>query len=84
MSASKEFNIVIGGHTDNIGTDAYNMKLSERRAQSVVKYLLSKGVNNAFVGSHNYGESKPAVPNTSKENRQKNRRVEWEVLKIRK
>jgi outer membrane protein OmpA-like peptidoglycan-associated protein len=84
LSASKEFNIVVGGHACNLGTDAYNMKLSERRAQSVVKYLLSKGVNNAYVGSHNYGESKPAVPNTSEANRKKNRRVEWEVLKIRK
>jgi outer membrane protein OmpA-like peptidoglycan-associated protein len=46
--------------------------------------LLSKGVNNAYVGSHNYGESKPAVPNTSEANRKKNRRVEWEVLKVRK
>ncbi|MDZ7605556.1 MAG: OmpA family protein [Cyclobacteriaceae bacterium] len=43
------------------------MKLSEKRAQAVVKYLLSKGVNNAYVGSNNYGESKPAVPNTSED-----------------
>ncbi len=84
LNASKEYSIVVGGHTDNIGTDAYNMKLSERRSQAVVKYLLMKGVNNAFVGSHNYGESKPAVPNTSRENRAKNRRVEFEEAKIRK
>ena len=62
LNASKEYDIVVGGHTDNIGTEAYNMKLSERRSQAVVKYLLMKGVNNAFVGSHNYGESDPAVP----------------------
>ncbi len=84
LSASREFNIVVGGHACSLGSDAYNMKLSERRAQTVVKYLLSKGVNNAFVGSQNYGESKPAVPNTSEANRKKNRRVEWEVLKVRK
>jgi OOP family OmpA-OmpF porin len=84
LIASKEFNIVVGGHACNLGTDKHNMELSERRAQSVVKYLLSKGVNNAFIGSHNYGESKPAVPNTSEENRKKNRRVEWEVLKVKK
>lgn len=84
LIASKEFNIVIGGHACDLGTDKHNMELSERRAQSVVKYLLSKGVNNAYVGSNNYGESKPAVPNTNEDNRKKNRRVEWEVSKVRK
>lgn len=84
LVASKEFNIVIGGHACDLGTDKYNMKLSERRAQEVVKYLLSKGVNNAYIGSNNYGESKPAVPNTSEDNRKKNRRVEWEVAKVKK
>ncbi|MFV0593017.1 MAG: OmpA family protein [Draconibacterium sp.] len=84
LSAAKEYDIVIGGHTDNIGTEAYNMKLSERRAQEVVKYLLKKGVNNAYVGSNYYGESKPAVANDSKAHRQENRRAEFEVAKIRK
>jgi len=84
LDASKEYEIVVGGHTDSIGTEAYNMGLSERRAQAVVKYLLMKGVNNAYVGSNNYGETKPVVPNDSKENRQKNRRVEFEVAKARK
>ena len=84
LVASKEFNIVVGGHACNIGSDKYNMELSEKRAQSVIKYLLSKGINNAYIGSHNYGESKPAVPNTSEENRKKNRRVEWEVSKVKK
>lgn len=84
LNASKEYDIVIGGHADSTGPEAYNMKLSERRAQAVVKYLLMKGVNNAYVGSNNYGETKPAVPNTSKSNRAKNRRAEFEVVKIRK
>lgn len=84
LNASKEYDIVIGGHACDLGTDAYNMKLSEKRAQEVVKYLLMKGVNNAFVGSNNYGESKPAVENSSEPNRKKNRRVEFEVAKIRK
>ena len=60
------------------------MGLSERRAQAVVKYLLMKGVNNAYVGSHNYGETKPVAPNDSSDNRQLNRRVEFEVAKARK
>ncbi len=84
LNSAKEYDIEVGGHTDNIGTEAYNMKLSERRAQSVVKYLLMKGVNNAYIVEHYYGESKPAVPNTSIQNRQKNRRVEFEVAKVRK
>jgi outer membrane protein OmpA-like peptidoglycan-associated protein len=84
LNASKEYDIVVGGHTDSIGTEEYNMKLSERRAQAVVKYLLMKGVNNAYVGSNNYGESKPLVDNKTKENRQKNRRAEFEVAKVRK
>ena len=54
LDASKEYEIVVGGHTDNVGTEAYNMGLSERRAQSVVKYLLMKGVNNAYVRITSY------------------------------
>ncbi|WP_167613675.1 OmpA family protein [Maribellus sediminis] len=84
LTAAKEFDIVIGGHTCNIGTESYNMGLSERRAQAVVKYLLQKGVNNAYVGSNNYGETKPAVPNDSMTHRKENRRAEFEVAKIRK
>lgn len=83
LNASKEYNIVVAGHTCNIGSEAYNMKLSEKRAQEVVKYLLSKGVNNAYIGSENYGEAKPAVENTY-EKRKYNRRVEFEVAKMRK
>jgi len=84
LSASKEFNIVIAGHACDLGTNNHNMDLSERRAQSVVKYLLSKGINNAYVGSKGYGEDRPAVPNTSESNRMKNRRVEFESAKVKK
>lgn len=84
LSAGKEYDIVVGGHTCDIGTSAYNIKLSERRAQAVVKYLLSKGISNAYVGSNFYGEEKPAVPNNSIENRRMNRRVEFEESRVRK
>lgn len=84
LSNSREYNIVVGGHTCDIGTGTYNMKLSERRAQSVVKYLLSKGISNTYVGSNYYGEDKPAVPNSSIDNRRKNRRVEFEEATIKK
>ena len=79
LSAGKEYDIVVGGHTCDIGTSAYNIKLSERRAQAVVKYLLSKGISNAYVGSNFYGEEKPAVPNNSIENRRMNRSEERRV-----
>ena len=60
------------------------MKLSEKRAQAVVKYLLTKGISNAYVGSNYYGEEKPAMPNTSIQNRRLNRRVEFEEVKVSK
>jgi len=82
LMASAEYDFVVSGHTCNIGTEDYNQGLSERRAQSVVKYLMNKGVNNAFVGSKGYGETQPAVPNTSIENRKKNRRAEF-MIKIK-
>lgn len=84
LSNSRSYNIVVGGHTCDIGASSYNMKLSERRAQSVVKYLLSKGISNTYVGSNYYGEEEPAVPNTSIDNRRKNRRVEFEEATIKK
>lgn len=84
LNASKEYDIVVGGHTCSIGTEKYNLELSEERAQEVVKYLLMKGVNNAYVGSKNYGESKPVIDNSSIENKEMNRRVEFEIAKIRK
>ncbi len=84
LNASKEFELVISGHTCSVGTEEYNMGLSEKRAQAVVKYLLSKGVNNAYVGSNNYGETKPAFDNDTRANRMKNRRAEFEVARIRK
>jgi outer membrane protein OmpA-like peptidoglycan-associated protein len=84
LGNSKEYDIVVGGHTCDIGTNAYNMELSEKRAQSVVKYLLSKGISNAYVGSNYYGEENPEVPNSSIQNRRINRRVEFEELRVRK
>ncbi|MDD4109186.1 MAG: OmpA family protein, partial [Prolixibacteraceae bacterium] len=84
LSSSREYSVVVGGHTCDIGTNQYNMKLSEKRAQAVVKYLLTKGISNAYVGSNYYGEEKPAMPNTSIQNRRLNRRVEFEEVKVSK
>lgn len=69
--------VVIAGHCDIVGTDEYNQKLSERRAAAVKAYLAEKGgVDPAAMRTAGYGKSRPLVPNTSPQNRQRNRRVE--------
>jgi outer membrane protein OmpA-like peptidoglycan-associated protein len=70
----------VAGHTDSDGTDAANLDLSQRRAQSVVKYMIGKGVEPGRLVAQGYGESKPLVPNTSKANKANNRRVEFVIL----
>ncbi|WP_038529218.1 OmpA family protein [Formosa agariphila] len=69
-------NLLVEGHTDNTGNDAYNMTLSEKRAQSVVTYLKSKGVTGDRFDVTAYGETKPRFDNATEEGRTKNRRVE--------
>ncbi len=70
--------VQIDGHTDSVGTDAYNQKLSERRANAVKNYLIDKvGIEASRLKSVGYGESRPAFPNDTAENRAKNRRVEF-------
>lgn len=71
--------IEIGGHTDDKGTSAYNLELSEQRAAAVVTYLVTKGVDAAKLKAIGYGESKPLVKNSSDENRAVNRRVEFKI-----
>jgi outer membrane protein OmpA-like peptidoglycan-associated protein len=68
--------LLIVGHTDNVGTDAYNMALSERRAQAVVNYLVSQGVSRARLRPTGRGEMEPVASNDSDAGRQQNRRVE--------
>lgn len=76
----KEYNnvdILIEGHTDNIGTVEYNQGLSERRAKSVGDSLINDyGIEQERVSTVGYSENRPLVPNNSKENRAKNRRIE--------
>ena len=74
--------IEISAHTDDVGTHEYNLKLSDRRAQSAVNYLLKKGINKKNIKAVGHGHQKPAVPNDSEENRAKNRRVELRIIKI--
>lgn len=70
----------IGGYTDAIGSDSYNTKLSQRRAQSVVDYLISKGVERNNLTIVGYGEANPVATNDTDEGRSMNRRVEIKIL----
>ena len=78
--------IEIGGHTDAIGTDSYNQKLSQERAQAVVDYLIGKGINTDRLEAMGYGETMPVAPNRidngrdNREGRALNRRTEFKIL----
>jgi outer membrane protein OmpA-like peptidoglycan-associated protein len=72
--------VEISGHTDNKGTKKYNQLLSERRAKAVKEWLVKYGIDPARLFPVGYGMDKPVVPNTSKENRQKNRRCELKQI----
>ena len=74
--------IEIAAHTDNVGSDVYNKRLSNRRANSVMMYLLDSDIDESRLESKGYGESKPLVPNDSDENKAMNRRVELKILKV--
>jgi OOP family OmpA-OmpF porin len=75
--------VIATGHTDSIGTDAYNQKLSERRAAAVKDYLVSKGIASAKITTIGKGESQPVATNKTAEGRQKNRRVDIEFKGVR-
>jgi OOP family OmpA-OmpF porin len=76
--------VIAIGHTDSIGADAYNQKLSVRRAESVKAYLVSKGVAPNRIYTEGKGEKQPVASNKTADGRQKNRRVEIEVIGTRK
>jgi OOP family OmpA-OmpF porin len=78
LDADPALKVTINGHTDDIGTEAYNQKLSERRAVAVRAYLVDKlGVDKNRLKAVGHGEINPAYPNDTNANRQKNRRVEF-------
>lgn len=72
--------ILIKGHTDNIGNDQSNRILSEKRAQSVKEYLLTKGLDAKRISIRGFGRTKPIADNSTEGGRQKNRRVEFEII----
>lgn len=72
--------IQINGHTDNIGKPADNAKLSNNRAQSVVSYLSSKGIDAKRLSFKGFGDTQPVAENTSDQGRAQNRRTELKVV----
>jgi outer membrane protein OmpA-like peptidoglycan-associated protein len=73
--------IEVAGHTDQVGTEDYNQRLSERRAQAVVNYLVSKGIDHSRLRAKGYGKRIPIATNDDEdEGRQLNRRTEFEIM----
>lgn len=81
MLIREDVTINLAGHTDNQGTEQYNMKLSRDRVESVKSFLVASGVDPSRVKTEYFGESKPIADNSTEEGRQKNRRVEMKIVK---
>lgn len=80
LNANPALTLAIGGHTDNVGADAYNLKLSASRAETVKNYLIEKGIEAARLLAKGYGETKPQTVNTTDEDQRRNRRVEFTIV----
>lgn len=84
MKNNDQMVIMVKSHTDNRGSDAYNMNLSDRRAKSTVQYVISKGIDKSRISGKGYGESEPKVDckeNCTEEDHAKNRRSEFLIIK---
>jgi outer membrane protein OmpA-like peptidoglycan-associated protein len=81
LKKSPKVKISITGHTDSDGTDQQNLLLSQNRSKSVADYIIAKGINKERVSFKGVGKNKPIVPNTTPENKAKNRRIEFVLIK---
>jgi len=87
LNDNPKINIELSSHTDSIGSDAYNMNLSQARAQSCVDYIIANGIDKTRITARGYGKSRPVAPNSmpdgtdNPDSRQLNRRTEFTVLK---
>lgn len=82
MNQSTGLEIELSGHTDNVGSDNVNLKLSEDRAKAVQSYIVSKGILESRINAKGYGKTKPVAGNDTEEGKQMNRRVEFTIIKI--
>ncbi|MDZ4823549.1 MAG: OmpA family protein [Flavobacteriales bacterium] len=80
LKSNATVKIEIGGHTDNVGSDTDNMKLSEARAKSVVEFIVTQGIDASRLSSKGYGETTPLESNDTERGRAKNRRTEMKVM----
>lgn len=84
LNSDKDFNVNMYGYTDSQGSDNYNFKLSQDRIDSVVKYLISKGISkDRIIHQKALGKAKPIASNNTPEGRLQNRRVEFEIFKMK-
>ena len=81
LKDNPELKVEISAHTDSIGSDYYNLALSQKRAESVVDYLIAKGISSSRFIARGYGRSKPVASNETEEGRALNRRVELKIIK---
>ncbi|MFD1467514.1 OmpA family protein [Hymenobacter caeli] len=83
LADNPKINIELSSHTDQRGKDAYNLKLSQRRAEAAVDYIVSKGIDRARITARGYGETRPIIVNPKSEaDYQRNRRTEFKVTRI--
>jgi outer membrane protein OmpA-like peptidoglycan-associated protein len=80
LMTSPDYTVSVNGHTDDVGTDEYNQKLSERRAQAVRDYLVKSGLPAGIFTVTGHGKKRPLVPGTTEKARAKNRRVELGIV----
>jgi outer membrane protein OmpA-like peptidoglycan-associated protein len=82
LLTARGFSVFVYGHTDDVGTDAYNQILSERRANAVRDYLVEAGIGPAIIDARGYGKSSPRIQGTTPEARSQNRRVEIGIVDV--
>ena len=80
LTQNNSLKIEIGGHTDNVGSDDLNKKLSENRAKAVYEYLINAGIDKARLSYKGYGSTKPIAPNNTDVGRAENRRTEFKII----
>ena len=81
MKKTPDLKVEIDGHTDSTGTAAYNLILSEKRAQAIKDFMVARGIDPKRLTTKGFGFTKPAASNDTKEGRAKNRRVEFTPVK---
>ena len=82
LKTNSEWNLVLEGHTDDVGSEISNLSLSQRRAEAVKRNLVKFGIEDKRIIVKYYGESKPIADNATEEGRQQNRRVEMEIVEV--